>query len=80
MAGEEHRRTTMQRYSRLTGEAWGARLIVWPEAALPVLANLIPDYLRRLKEEGRAHGADFAIGLVNYRAGDQAVFQRHVDA
>jgi apolipoprotein N-acyltransferase len=57
---------TMTRYSRLTAQAWGARLIVWPEAALPVLANLIPDYLRRLQEEGRAHGADFAIGLVNY--------------
>ena len=58
---------TMQRYSRLTADAWGARLIVWPEAALPVLANDIPDYLRRLKELGREHGADFAIGLVNYQ-------------
>ncbi len=57
---------TMTRYLRLTAEAWGARLIVWPEAALPVLANDIPDYLRRLQELGRAHDADFAIGLVNY--------------
>ena len=57
---------TMARYSRLTADAWGARLIVWPEAALPVLANQIPDYLRRLQELGRANGADFAIGLVNY--------------
>ena len=38
---------TMARYSTLTAQAWGARLIVWPEAALPVLANDIPDYLRR---------------------------------
>ncbi|MGB6353801.1 MAG: apolipoprotein N-acyltransferase [Steroidobacteraceae bacterium] len=58
---------TMTRYSRLTADAWGARLIVWPESALPVLANEIPDYLRRLQELGRAHGADFAIGLVNYQ-------------
>jgi apolipoprotein N-acyltransferase len=57
---------TMARYSRLTADAWGAQLIVWPEAALPVLANEIPDYLRRLKELGHAHGADFAVGLVNY--------------
>jgi apolipoprotein N-acyltransferase len=57
---------TMKRYSRLTADAWGARLIVWPEAALPVLASDIPDYLRRLQEQGRAHGADIAIGLVNY--------------
>jgi apolipoprotein N-acyltransferase len=57
---------TMKRYSRLTAQAWGARLIVWPEAALPVLAPDIQDYLQRLQEQGRAHDADFAIGLVNY--------------
>ena len=59
---------TMTRYSQLTEDAWGARLIVWPESALPVLASDIPDYLRRLQEQGRAHGADFAIGLVNYES------------
>jgi apolipoprotein N-acyltransferase len=57
---------TMQRYSNLTAQAWGARLIVWPEASLPVLANDIQDYLRQLQSQGRAHDADFAIGLVNY--------------
>ena len=62
----KNRDETMSRYSGLTAEAWGARLIVWPEAALPILANEIPDYLRRLKELGQAHGSDFAIGLVNY--------------
>ena len=64
----KNRDATMKRYSQLTADAWGARLIVWPEAALPVLATEIPDYLRRLQEQGRAHGADFAIGLVNYQA------------
>jgi len=57
---------TMRRYYSLTAEAWGARLIVWPEAALPALANDIPDYLRRLQSQGRAHDADIAIGLVNH--------------
>lgn len=61
-----NRAETMLRYLTLTTQAWGARLIVWPEAALPVLANDIADYLRRLELAGRAHGADFAIGLVNY--------------
>jgi apolipoprotein N-acyltransferase len=59
---------TMKRYSRLTEQAWGARLIVWPEAALPALANQLQDYLQHLREQGRAHDADFAIGLVNYSA------------
>jgi apolipoprotein N-acyltransferase len=65
---------TLARYSRLTAHAWGARLIVWPESALPVLANLIPDYLRRLQEEARAHGADLAIGLVNYETATKRFF------
>ena len=62
----KNRDETMERYSQLTADAWGAQLIVWPEAALPILASEIPDYLRRLKELGRAHGSDIAIGLVNY--------------
>jgi apolipoprotein N-acyltransferase len=62
----KNREFTMQRYWRLTGDAWGSRLIIWPEAALPVLAPDIPNYLASLKEQGRAHDADIAIGLVNY--------------
>jgi apolipoprotein N-acyltransferase len=61
-----NRDATMARYSKLTEQAWGARLIVWPEAALPVLASEIPDYLAGLRDDGHAHHADFAIGLVNY--------------
>jgi apolipoprotein N-acyltransferase len=63
----KNRETTMIRYSSLTDRAWGARLIVWPESALPVLANNIQDYLHDLQAESRRHGADLAIGLVNYQ-------------
>jgi apolipoprotein N-acyltransferase len=63
----KNRERTMQRYLQLTGDAWGARLIIWPEAALPALAPNIPEYLKNLQEQGRAHDADFAIGLVDYR-------------
>lgn len=58
---------TMARYSRLNEQAWGAKLIVWPESALPVLAGQIADYLQRLALAGRAHNAEFAIGLVMYQ-------------
>ncbi len=89
----KNRDLTMQRYLRLTGEAWGSRLIVWPEASLPVLSTDIPDFLHRLKEQGRAHDADLAIGLVDYRpetkqyfngilvlgsAGDGWYYKRHL--
>ena len=70
----KNRELTMQRYLKLTGEAWGARLIIWPEASLPVLSTDIPDYLHRLKEQGLSHGADFAIGLVDYRPATKQYF------
>jgi len=63
-----NRDETIGRYSSLTAQAWGARLIVWPEAALPMLANDLTDYLEALQTVGRAHHADFAIGLVNQDA------------
>jgi apolipoprotein N-acyltransferase len=70
----KNRELTIQRYLRLTDEAWGARLIIWPESALPVLAPDIPNYLAALKEQGRAHDADFAIGLVNYLPASKQYF------
>jgi apolipoprotein N-acyltransferase len=62
----DNRDATMARYANLTAGAWGARLIVWPESALPVLPMEIPDYLEGLRAAGRAHGAEFALGLVDY--------------
>ncbi|MDB6083348.1 MAG: apolipoprotein N-acyltransferase [Gammaproteobacteria bacterium] len=69
-----NRDATMARYANLTTRAWGARLIVWPESALPVLAGDIPDYLQSLRDTGRAHDADFAIGLVDYRPATKQYF------
>jgi apolipoprotein N-acyltransferase len=71
---QNNRDATFARYARLTDQAWGARLIVWPEAALPVLATSIPDYLQALQATGRSHDADFAIGLVNYDAATNQYF------
>jgi apolipoprotein N-acyltransferase len=38
------------------------------------LATDIPEYLHNLKEQGDAHNADFAIGLVDYRAETKQFF------
>ena len=70
----KNRDETMSRYSNLTNKAWGARLIVWPESALPVLANSIPEYLADLRRDGVAHDAEFAIGLVNYQVATHQYF------
>jgi apolipoprotein N-acyltransferase len=70
----KNRDATMARYAELTTRAWGARLIVWPESAVPVLASEISEYLRNLRNTGRAHNADFAIGLVNYQPATSQYF------
>jgi len=70
----DNRDATLARYAKLTDQAWGARLIVWPESALPVLANNISDYLQNLRATARAHEADFAIGLVNYEPATSRYF------
>jgi apolipoprotein N-acyltransferase len=70
----KNREATLTRYANLTKQAWGARLIVWPESALPVLADTIAEYLANLRKLGRAHDAEFAIGLVNYVPESQQYF------
>ena len=54
-------------YRRLTGEAEGADLIVWPEAAIPRLFPLAePDYLAPLEARLRAAGSDLLLGILDY--------------
>lgn len=89
----QNRAATLARYAKLSEQAWGARLIVWPESALPVLANNITDYLAELRRAGHEHDAEFAIGLVNFlpstgqyfngllvmsEAGDGWYYKRHL--
>ncbi len=69
-----NRDATLARYATLTDKAWGARLIVWPEAALPALANNIPEYLANLRKLGTLHHAEFAIGLVNFLPATEQYF------
>jgi apolipoprotein N-acyltransferase len=55
---------TRELYARLNQQALGARLIVWPEAALPQLANEIPQFLGALYSSARAHGSDMVLGIL----------------
>lgn len=61
---EQYRTTTLGRYESLTGEVWGAQLIVWPESATAALANDITGYLNRLYGEARAHHAALVMGIL----------------
>jgi apolipoprotein N-acyltransferase len=55
---------TRELYARLNQQALGAQLIVWPEAALPQLANEIPGFLGTLYSSARAHGSDMIMGIL----------------
>jgi apolipoprotein N-acyltransferase len=58
-------------YQSLNDQALGAHLIVWPEAAIPELANEIAPYLADIQGRARSHNSDVLMGVV--RLGDNGV-------
>ena len=60
-----------EQYRRLNDQALGARLIVWPEAAVPELANEIARYLAEIQGRARSRDGDVIMGVV--RLGDNGV-------
>lgn len=67
----EHREPTKELYRQLNDQALGARLIVWPEAAVPELANEIARYLAEIQARSRSRNGDVIMGVV--RLGDNGV-------
>ncbi|HXQ63225.1 MAG TPA: apolipoprotein N-acyltransferase [Steroidobacteraceae bacterium] len=62
----ENRGHTLEVYRSLTQQALGARLIVWPEAALPILYHEAVPFLAPLYREAQARGSDLILGAVRY--------------
>ncbi len=59
------REAILARYRALSARAPQARLVIWPEAAIPArLDEVDPRYLLALREEGMARGAEFLVGVV----------------
>ncbi|MBS0396496.1 MAG: apolipoprotein N-acyltransferase, partial [Proteobacteria bacterium] len=63
---EENRAHTLEVYRGLTAEALGARLVVWPEAALPMLYHEAVPALAEIYRDAQARGSDLVLGLVRY--------------
>lgn len=61
----EQRDRTLELYRTLTEPHFGARIILWPEAALPDLAHVLTDYLQTLWQDARARGSDVVTGLLH---------------
>ena len=62
----ENRLATLERYRRLHREALGARIIVWPESAIPMLAHEATVFLESIRQESRARHSDVMIGLLQF--------------
>jgi apolipoprotein N-acyltransferase len=61
-----NRAATLDKYRALNREALGARIIVWPESAIPVLAHEAEPYLASIRSESVASGSDVMLGLLNF--------------
>jgi apolipoprotein N-acyltransferase len=64
----DNREPTKALYRQLNERTAGARLVVWPEAAVPELANEIAPFLAEIQGSSRAREADVLMGVV--RLGD----------
>ncbi len=73
---ESNRDAILELYRKLTLSALGARVIVWPEAALPEAANDLTAYLVALDREARQRGSSLLLGAV--RADSEDVYYNSV--
>ena len=55
---------TKERYEHLTAEHWGADLVIWPEAAIPLLYNQAIPYLNDIQEQVRITDTVFVTGIL----------------
>jgi apolipoprotein N-acyltransferase len=62
----DNRMATLERFRGLHREALGARIIVWPESAIPMLAHEAAVYLEAIRQESFARDSDVMIGLLRY--------------
>ena len=61
---DDNRETTLDLYQKLTEQALGTSLIVWPESATASVANEIVPYLTRVYRQAHAHGSALVMGIL----------------
>ena len=74
----ENLESILELYKTRTREAHGAALIVWPESAIPDLANNHIEYIRDVYQEASAHGSSLMVGTLraeeNTKTGEEEYF------
>jgi apolipoprotein N-acyltransferase len=75
---EENLTEILDTFDRLTVQAHGADLIVWPESTIPDLINYHVDYMRRVYQSASATGSALVLGAIraeeNPKSGEEEVF------
>lgn len=60
----EYQRATLELYVNMTRRHWDARLVVWPETAIPAFYHQVArTWLADLRNEAAAHHTDLVIGI-----------------
>ena len=74
----ENLEAILELYKTRTREAHGTELIVWPESAIPDLANNHIDFYRDVYAEASAHGSSLVMGTLrmeeNKKTGEEEFF------
>lgn len=58
----DQRRLQLERYLNMTRDSWDARLVIWPETAVPAFYGQLSELFAALDEEARRHGTDILVG------------------
>lgn len=60
----DHIRPTLKKYYQLTNTEWDHKLIIWPEAAIPVFKYQIPEFIHDLNEKANQQNVALISGLL----------------
>jgi apolipoprotein N-acyltransferase len=60
---ESHAVPILDTYRRLSARAWGADLVIWPEAAITLFEHQADGYLGEMSERARSAGSALLLGL-----------------
>lgn len=58
-----YQQASLRYYQQLTQPHWSSRLIIWPEAAIPLLQNQALPFLKQLDRQAKQHKATLITGI-----------------
>ncbi len=71
---QSQRRPTMELYRDLSFAQQSVDLVVWPEVAIPAMAQQVRSYLKEIDALANARGIALLLGILNYEADSQQFY------